>query len=242
MVHLQQTAERIQLTVPADRRLLPVIPELVGLLPWGGLRRGSTLRVVGSTSLTLALVAAAVAQGSWIAVVGVPALGVAAAAETGIPLERLILVPRPAPGTSAPQRRQDHSGPQRRPGWPGVVAALLDGIDIVVVQPPPSVRGTWFRRLSARVRERSAVLVAMGEQPWEGEDLLLQITAGRWEGLGAGDGHLRARLVEVRAEGRGTATRPRVAHLWLPAPGGGDHAVDIEPSHLASSHWRVTSA
>src|SRR5690349_19612437 len=83
-------------------RLLPVLPELSGLLPGRGLRRGSTVAIAvgpasaaGSTSLLLAMLAAASRAGSWCAVVGVPALGLLAAAESGIALDRLALVPNP---------------------------------------------------------------------------------------------------------------------------------------------------
>src|SRR5439155_941436 len=82
-------------------RVLPVLPELRELLPGGGLRRGSTVAVgarfdragrpvwsAGATSLLLALIAAASRAGSWCAVVGVPALGVAAADELGVALDR----------------------------------------------------------------------------------------------------------------------------------------------------------
>ena len=44
---------------------------------------------------------------------------------------------------------------------------------------------------------------------------------GTWDGLGDGHGHLCARQVLVRCEGRGSAARPRWARMWLPAPGGG---------------------
>src|SRR2546422_1478023 len=72
-------------TVPADRaRVLPVRPELADLFPWGGLRRGSTVAVRGSTSLLLALLAESTVAGSWAAVVGMPNLGVVVAAELGV--------------------------------------------------------------------------------------------------------------------------------------------------------------
>src|SRR4051794_18135467 len=86
------------------QRTLPVLPELTGLLPGRGLRRGSTVSGAaerpapgGGTSLLLALLAEASRAGSWCAVVGVPALGILAAAEVGIALDRLALVPDPGP-------------------------------------------------------------------------------------------------------------------------------------------------
>ena len=44
-----------------------------------------------------------------------------------------------------------------------------------------------------------AVLVPFGVRAggWEGADLCLTVGDTRWEGLGAGHGHLRARLAEV---------------------------------------------
>src|SRR5829696_1693119 len=59
----------------ADERLLPVLPALEPLLPHLGLRRGSTVAVTRSAALALALVAGASAAGSWVAAVGLPALG-----------------------------------------------------------------------------------------------------------------------------------------------------------------------
>ncbi|CAA9257662.1 MAG: hypothetical protein AVDCRST_MAG54-2310, partial [uncultured Actinomycetospora sp.] len=53
---------------PVDREGSPVLPvagALAGLLPDGGLRRGSTVAVCGSTSLLLALLAEASRAGSW---------------------------------------------------------------------------------------------------------------------------------------------------------------------------------
>ncbi|MGH9177562.1 MAG: hypothetical protein ACRD0N_03275, partial [Acidimicrobiales bacterium] len=72
-------AGRVQPVALAGERLLPVHPALAGLLPGGGLRRGSTVAVAGSTSLALALVAGPSGAGSWCAAVGVPSLGLVAA-------------------------------------------------------------------------------------------------------------------------------------------------------------------
>lgn len=185
----------------AGQRLLPVLPALAGLLPGGGLRRGSTVSVEGSTSLALAVLAGPSGAGSWCAAVGLPSLGLVAAAELGVAVERLALVA--APGDD----------------WAAVVAALLDALDVVVVGAPRRrASPADARRLVARARERGAVLVPLGR--WDGADVRLSVTAGGWQGLGNGSGHLRARLVEVVAEGRGAAARPRRARLWLPSADG----------------------
>ncbi len=181
----------------AGEQVLPVLPALQSLLPGGVLRRGSTVVVAGSTSLALALAAAPSASGSWCAAVGLPSLGLVAVAELGVSLERLALVG--APGGS----------------WPAVVAALVDALDVVVVHPPTPARAADVRRLAARVRERGAVLVPVCSS-WEGADVRLGVTRSEWHGLGAGHGHLRARRLEVAAQGRGAAARPRRACVWLP--------------------------
>lgn len=190
-------------------RMLPVLPELRELLPGRGLRRGSTIAVAstgapgcgGTTSLLLALLSAASSAGSWCAVVGLPTLGMAAAAELGIALDRLALVP--------------HPGPQ----WTTVVGALLDGFDVVVAAPTGPVAASVRQQLAARARRRGSVLVPFGGG-WEGADVVLSPVEGMWLGLGRGHGRLRARELTVSARGRGAAGRPRQVTMWLPAPSG----------------------
>ena len=204
---------------PGVHRVLPVVPELSGLLPGRGLRRGSTVAVAtgqspadrssvngpldagplaagGSTSLLLALLSAASRSGSWCAVVGVPALGALAAAESGIALDRLALVPNPGPE------------------WPTVVAALIDGVDVVVVAVPGPVAPTIAGRLAARARQRGCVLMPYGS--WAGADVTLQVVHGVWAGLGAGHGRMRRREVTITARGRGAAARPKEITMWMP--------------------------
>ncbi|SEP91236.1 hypothetical protein SAMN05216188_101886 [Lentzea xinjiangensis] len=168
-------------------RVLPVRGELAGLLSWGGLRRGSTVSVGGSTSLLLALLADATADGCWAAVVGLPQVGVLAAAELGVSVRRLALVPHPGADP----------GP--------VIAALLDGIDLVAVACPlpPSLA----RRLTARARQRRAVLIAFGS--WPSADVELTAESVRWNPLDDGAETLRRQQISVCSGGRGPAGRPR---------------------------------
>ncbi|MBE1498851.1 hypothetical protein H4696_005951 [Amycolatopsis lexingtonensis] len=184
----------------ATGRVLPVAPALAGLLPAAGLRRGSTVAVHGSTSLLLALLAPATASGSWAAVVGMPSLGLAAAAEHGANLSRLALVPRPAAE------------------FPAVVAALLDGVDVVAVH-SETVLPSVARRLSARARHRGAVLLTSGA--WPGADVELSCRREAWTGPEEGYGHLRQRRAAIRVHGRGSAARPVSTELLLPGPEGG---------------------
>lgn len=205
-------------------RVLPVRPELTGLLPNRGLRRGSTIAVgagqprrSGATSLILALLAEASRAGSWCAVVGVPTFGAGAAAEAGIALDRLALVPNPGPE------------------WPTVVAALIDGVDVVVTAVPTTVSASIATRLAARARQRGSVLVPYGR--WDGADVTLQVVRGVWEGLGPGRGRLRRREVTVSARGRGAAARPKEIKVWLP----GDELTRVIPRSTGAGAVRAAA-
>ena len=198
---LQAVAARTHPFVAAGERRLPVAGRLGELLPSGGVQRGSTIAVdgspgSGSTTVALTLAAAATSAGEWAAVVD-PArppwsgtLGARAAADLGVHLERLAVVPRVPPDR-----------------WGSVVAALLDGITVVVAAVPPHVRLGDARRLVARVpASGGAVLVAFGAWPVEAA-VRVHTGPGSWRGLDAGSGLLDARElnVEVEAKGRGFA-------------------------------------
>lgn len=201
---------RERLDIPGGRLPFPVVEPLAPLLPGGGLRPGSVVAVQGSTALLLALLAAATAQGSWVAVVGVGDLGVLAAAEAGVVVRRLALVPRPG-SDPAP-----------------VAAALLDGVALVALANADRVPSGARRSLLARARQRGAVLLPLGR--WPGADVELSCHAEAWHGPEAGHGRLRSREVVVRAVGRGAAARPRIARLLLPGPGGAVAAALADPT------------
>jgi len=167
-------------------RVLPVARTLAGLLPSGALDRGSTVVVGGSTALVLALLAEASRSGSWIGLVGLPRVGVLAAHQLGLDLDRVVLVPAPGPD------------------GPTVVAALLDGVDVVVVG-EAALTDADRRRLSARARERGAVLLSTTF--WPGAHVVLTVEASHWDGLGCGNGRLRDRRLTVRGGGRGSAAQ-----------------------------------
>lgn len=132
---------------PGADRVIDVPAPLRELFARRGLRRGSTVAVYAGTSLVLALLAAATRTGSWCAVVGMPGLGPIAAAELGVDLQRMALVPDP--GLL----------------WAEVVAALLDGLELVVTTAAATVPPALARRLSARARQRGSVLVGVGHWP-----------------------------------------------------------------------------
>jgi len=223
---LDDLAERVRPHLLAGAEVLPLHPALGGLLGADGLKRGSTLLVgspsgaaLGATSLALALLAPAATEGCAVAVVDLPALGLAAAAEAGLPPERLVLVP----------------DTQRR--FLAVASGLLDACELVLVADPAGgVQPAAARRLAARVRERRAVLVVLsradatlgrpptrrpGSAAWhEVADARLELTSAHWIGLGPGHGHLTARLVEVLAHRRRRSPATARAWLWLPADDG----------------------
>jgi hypothetical protein len=184
--------------------VLPVVAPLARLLPAGGLRRGTTVAVAAgpaATSLLWAVLVEASAGGAWVGVVGRPDLGLVAAAEAGMRLERLALVPAPGLELLA------------------VTSALLDGLDVVVMAVARPVPAGERQRLAARARQRGAVLCVLG--PWSGADVRLSCTDARWSGVGAelhgGSGRLGERQVEVRVLGRGLAPAGRVERLLMPA-------------------------
>src|SRR5207244_1950559 len=109
---------------------LPVVPALRGLLPRGGLARGSVVAVAEFGLLCLALAAAASADGAWCGIAGIPEAGVLAAAALGLDAGRTLLIPDPGPS------------------WPQVVASLLDGCELVLLRPPARMP------TSAQVRQR----------------------------------------------------------------------------------------
>ncbi|MDQ6783354.1 MAG: hypothetical protein M3063_07925 [Actinomycetota bacterium] len=190
----------------AERRL-EIPAALALLLPHGGPRRGTTVGigvgpVPGEVTLALSLVSAASHAGRWVSIVGLPAMGPVAAAQLGVQLERLVLVPQPAEQ------------------WAVVTAALLESMDVVVLRPPGRVRPADARRLVARTREREAVLVVLGGGWPEGVDLRLTVTRAAWEGLEGGHGLLRARKAEVAVSGRRAGGGDRRGWLWLPGPDG----------------------
>jgi hypothetical protein len=210
-------AERTRPVSSSQARTLPVVPPLADLFPDGSLRRGTTIVVSGpgrgtdvdraadgGVSVALALLTAASGAGSWCALVGLDGLGAVAAHEAGIDLARLAVIPRPDVA------------------WADATAALIDGMDLVVLFPPFPPRQAMARRLVARARERRSILVVVpGRAGWpDPPDLHLSVGEARWDGAGTGEGFLSRRWMTVTATGRRSAARPRRRELWLPSATG----------------------
>jgi hypothetical protein len=140
----------------------------------------------------------------------VPWLGVEAVAELGVPLERLVRVDVGVSGDTAGSFGA---------AWADLVAAVLDGFELVVTRVPRRVNAATLRRVLARVQARESVLVAVGDPGPLVPDISMEASTPVWEGVAHGSGHLRGRRVTVAAAGR-RIPRPRHAELWLPGPGG----------------------
>jgi hypothetical protein len=192
---LQSRIQQMQAT-KLDTRSVRTHPALSGLLPGGSLRSGAAYSVERSTALVMALMAGPSSDGVWCGVVGMPDFGVEAAARFGIDLERLALVP--------------HPGEE----WLTVTAAMADVVGVVVTRPPRRVPDASIARLQARIRQREATLIVLGD--WPQSEATLRITESSWAGIGRGHGHLEGRQAMVSVQGRGGAGRPRRARLWLP--------------------------
>ncbi|GAA2369446.1 hypothetical protein [Dactylosporangium salmoneum] len=138
-----------------------------------------------SSSLLLLLLAAASQVGAWCGVVGLPSLNPVLAAEMGVVLDRLALLP--------------DVGAE----WTSAVAALLDGLDVVVVATSQVPSADLCGRLAARARQRGSVLVPFGG--WSQPDVVLHAEAGVWEGwsrAAAGCSAVRYRWWRTGAVGR----------------------------------------
>jgi len=113
-----------------------------------------------------------------------PDLGLAAAEDLGVNLDRLILVPSPDAQ------------------WLSVLNTLIDVVGIVALGPlsPPSDR--MLSTLSGRLREREATLMVRSH--WPRTEARIGVVDRHWEGLGAGHGTLEEHRVRVAVTSRNT--------------------------------------
>lgn len=212
--------------VPERERTLPVPVALGGLWPDAGLVRGRVLACRGpaGTSLAFAAIADAVAAGSWLAVVSVPGFGVDAALGLGLDPARLVRVEVPDPAR-----------------WVEVIAASLDGFDVVVTVPPVRLAAGAWRKVQARVRSTDAVLVTIGDHRVVTGDIELRTSRPMWLWARA-HSHLLTRRLHVEVAGR-RVPRPQSADLWLPAEQGGIASAersDGDTANDATAHAPTT--
>ncbi|MFV0317654.1 MAG: hypothetical protein ACK5O2_11930 [Microthrixaceae bacterium] len=198
---------------------LPLSSATSHLFPAGRLRRGSVLGISGGsgvTSVALALLTGPARSGAWTGLLGMEHLGWAAAEEMGFPLERVVSVE--PPGTSSVSAADS----------PSVLAAMIDAFDVVVVAAGALPPGQALRRLRARVRERSSLMVTLGAVLPDA-DARIEVLGTRWEGLGGGWGRLAGRAISVEVGGRGALGRAQRGEILFDGNGGPEvPSVDTE--------------
>ncbi|MFI8526274.1 hypothetical protein ACIGB8_17580 [Promicromonospora sukumoe] len=182
--HARATLQSVERRVGVEHRnqvveLAPPSPApLTELLPGGDLPAGVAVTVRYSASLMCWLLGAA-QRDRWIALIGWPELSPVAPFEAGVDLERVVAEP------DAGSRIAD------------VLAALLDGIEIVVTGPRAKITRSERRRLLARARQRATTILS--PDSWEGAALELDVEQTRWSGPDRGAQWLReAHLGVVR--------------------------------------------
>ncbi len=184
---LTALGDRVAPVSMALERTLPTPADCADLFAEGGLVRGRTLSTTGpaATTVMLRLVAAAVEAGGWMAVIDVPTLGLDAASELGIALERVVAIDTRDAGV-----------------WADVVAAAADGFEVLVTRVPGDVRPSTLRKVVTRLQQRGVVMMVVGDPGPLACDGVIDTGHQVWAGVGAGWGRLEQRVVEVTATGR----------------------------------------
>ncbi len=170
-----------------------------------GLRPGTSVAVTAARAHleaaalrnAITLAAGVVPPEGWVAAVGLPSIGVVAAAEAGLALDHLVFLAAPATV------------------WGTVAVAAVDAFDVVVLAVPARPRLAEVRRLAGRARERGTTVITTGPgaTAW-GSEARMVTSAVAWDGLGDGHGALRSCRVTVELDGRGSV-RSRQVDLVL---------------------------
>jgi hypothetical protein len=185
----------------ARDRVVEVPSALSSLFPNGGLQHGSLVNVTPA-SVLCALIAKATSQGHWCSVVDVSNLFVGAIEAYGGDLERCVFI-----------RSVKDQGIN-------VLASLISSTSIVVSGVDVK-RLSDARRLAARTQESGNILLTTGRSDWPISPFMsISVVSQHWDGIGTGHGLLQTRLVELRAVGRGAASKERRLHVWLPNSNG----------------------
>ncbi len=192
-------------TKPQVVERLAVADDVRELLPDSGLVRGRIVRCSGDAGLSLALSLCSLAtqQGSWLGVVGVDHLGLLAAVEHGVALERTVLVHPPKTSRE----------------WSITVAAAIEGLDLLIVAVPERLSVNDARRVQTRLQSRRAVMIIVentvlsqsrsmhssNEAQQFLADVVLDTKTKSWSGVDRGAGYLQHRDVRIRVSGRRVA-------------------------------------
>ncbi|NKY34286.1 hypothetical protein HGA13_14540 [Nocardia speluncae] len=172
-----------------EREILPVPAALAPLLPDHGLVKGSVVSYSGAGTLLAGLLAAVTGPGRHAAAVGLPRLGLLAAAEMGARLDRLAVI------ADAGQDPIE------------VAAVLLDGMELVVLGlGPAAIQPARARVLAAKARGKGATLLVTGGN-WPAPDLSLESRVAGYTGLGTGSGRIRSISLDIEVRTRAGAPR-----------------------------------
>ena len=196
ILRLRQEITRMQRR-RSDLPLIPVHPALAPLFPEGGVQVGTSYALSSSPGLVAALLAAASRNGSWVAAVGMPTLGLEALAGHGVDLARLVLVPEPGDR------------------WLAVTSALSEVVPLIAVRPGSRLHDAETSRLSARLRDRGCTLLLTSSSPWPQSEGSIRVHDPRWHGLGQGWGLLDGCDVTVTAQTCRSPV-PRSVRIRLP--------------------------
>lgn len=197
-----------QLTVRSAADVVATDEPIASMFAHQGPQRGEVGVIVGSTSLMLALLARPSRSGSWCVIVGASGLGLAAAQQAGVDLDRLVMIP--SPGAYADQ----------------ITAALLDAFDVVVWQPSAPIASAVARRLATITRRCRGLLIVNQPDSGVGATVSPQWTVERarwslrvigrqWEGITAGQGHLQRQRLDVEVA-RKDGAMGRIVTVTLP--------------------------
>lgn len=182
------------------------VPDWLGRhLVAGGLPRGGVTVADDCPAALVDVLAVVTAGGGCAAVVGHPRLALAAVAAAGGDLERMVVVPDPAPHATA------------------VLGTLVDGLDLVIYLPPKAVAPTSARPVEARLRRSQCSLMVCGgsrtAQPWPNARLHLSWRTEGVTGLGCGSGRVRGVTVSGQAWGQGQPPQMFRENIGGPAAG-----------------------
>lgn len=195
--------------------------DLLGALEPG---TGGVRALEGSTTLLLAAAARRQGQG-WCAVVGGQDLGWCAGAESGLALERTLVVPLVAPDA------------ERTRLLPTVLGSLIGAVEVVVLVGMADYLTDAVRR-SARARARERGTLLLSDQRWPGTESLQAQPVVPQEAVGAGSwswwdywtGHL-PQVEEASAQG---------ADQWRQRAGLPLHlAQEMPAGYLQQVTWQV---
>lgn len=237
---LSALGDRVAPVSMALERTLPVPDDCRELFAEGGLVRGRVLSCVGPAATTMALrvVSAAVDAGGWLAVIDLPTLGLDAASELGVALERVVAIDTTRRSSRAAAEKSSVDGDtgsgaagvagaaggaieamvEADPGvWADAVAAAADGFEVLLTRVPAGVRPATMRKVSTRLQQRGVVMMVIGDPGALVCDGVLDTGQQVWSGLGAGWGSLQHRSVDVTATGRRLPGR-RCRTLEFPVP------------------------